>query len=360
MFLNTITNSIFIILGEKCNLHCKYCIQNKYKENNDGIIDSNIYDFIKNISLNQKEKINIVFYGGEPFLYFDNIKEIVKNTLLYNVCYKIITNGILITNEIINFANKYNITIAISWDGKNTKQTRYIDVFENENFKNQIFKINNLTINSVLSAKNYPLEMCETIQDLANEYIKINNKGNFNFHFEELVDNNIQDQSLINFDYNRIKNEIQIITENCKDLIIYYLNHYKYNFNTINFVKFIFIKRYLDLIKKYNDKLFQEPCETGISDLAIDIKGNLYFCQDSNNILGNINNLSLKDYKIKYCNLNKTKIIYNTFCKNCYYYPLCYTGCKLMDINTKKKYLCNLKKAISEPIYNIYYKVGRN
>lgn len=356
MFLNTITNSVFIILGKKCNFNCKYCIQNEYHENNNKNvkINYNVYNFIKKISSNQKEKIDIVFYGGEPLLYFDIIKEIIKHTIFYNVRFKIISNGSLITKDIVNFINKYNINIAISWDGKNTKNTRFIDIFENKELKNLIFEINNLTINTVLSSENYPLEMCEEIQKLANEYMGFNNHGKIDFHFEELIDNNIQYKDLLNIDFNRINQEIKIIIQNCLDLLVLYFRYHKFEFNEFNYIKFMFIKKYFDLLSDHINNNILEPCYTGIKDLSIDLQGNLYFCQDSNNIIENINNLEIKKYKNRYNYFNKNSIMAQNSCKKCLYYSICLSGCKLIDINIKKQYLCQLKKSIGEPVFNIY------
>lgn len=101
---------IYIKLGSDCNLCCKYCHSEK-----------DFFQFNQEILpiLKERDVKNIRFGGGEPLLYWNIIKQIV-NYLGDNVKYRIISNGTLFTDEIVNFCNEHHIIVNISVDGINT------------------------------------------------------------------------------------------------------------------------------------------------------------------------------------------------------------------------------------------------
>lgn len=108
-----------IHLTEKCNLNCTYCYENKQDKN---ITFENIKKLIDyEIKQNQKYSI-IVFYGGEPLLQ----KEIIKNTIEYinsknskmKFFYGLTTNATLLDDEFIQYMKKNGFAnIACSIDG---------------------------------------------------------------------------------------------------------------------------------------------------------------------------------------------------------------------------------------------------
>lgn len=102
--------SVYIKLGSDCNLHCKYC----HAEKDSFQFNPEILPILKKCSVK-----NIRFGGGEPLLYWNTIKQIV-NYLGNNIEYRIISNGTLFTDEIVNFCNKHRIMVNISIDGINT------------------------------------------------------------------------------------------------------------------------------------------------------------------------------------------------------------------------------------------------
>lgn len=89
---------IYLNLGSKCNMNCKYCFQSNQNENNTikkQVVDK-VIEFINNTP---QRKINLAFWGGEPTLYLDIIDYVVKNTHKHkNIIYDIATNG---TNNIL-------------------------------------------------------------------------------------------------------------------------------------------------------------------------------------------------------------------------------------------------------------------
>ncbi len=112
---------IKIAVTSDCNLRCNHCFINKNKK-----IVLKTAEFEKAISLlfsSLGDFKKIEFYGGEPLLYFDKIKDwisIIKNKALkYNKKYGLFlaSNGTIISKEILKYINKENIFIAISFSG---------------------------------------------------------------------------------------------------------------------------------------------------------------------------------------------------------------------------------------------------
>ena len=77
----------------------------------------------------------------------------------------------MITDQVSKFLNSHNFSVAVSWDGKQSIETRRKDVFLNN--KENIFKIKDLGISAVLSHYAYPMQILEDIQKIDNLYRKI-------------------------------------------------------------------------------------------------------------------------------------------------------------------------------------------
>lgn len=120
--------SITLELTEKCNLRCKYCIYGKdYSDyRNFGTKEMSIevakkaVDFL--IEHHGDEEFHVGFYGGEPLLCFDKIKEIVSYVKeKYHgdkIYFSMTSNMTLMTKEMAEyFANVGNFTIMCSIDG---------------------------------------------------------------------------------------------------------------------------------------------------------------------------------------------------------------------------------------------------
>lgn len=124
----------YFILAEACNLACSYCFE--YAPNhaiNKSTIMSketalkSIDFFEKMLTLydSEEEEKTILFYGGEPLLNHDVLFYILeeietrkqKSNLWNNLQLSIVTNGVLLTKDIIKSLVKFNVSIAISIDG---------------------------------------------------------------------------------------------------------------------------------------------------------------------------------------------------------------------------------------------------
>jgi uncharacterized protein len=119
-----------LVITQKCNLACDYC----YVGKNDSVMPlstaKKIIDFIFDYSP-KDEKINIGFFGGEPLLEFDLVKQITALIQKHehfnpkNVNLMVVTNGTIFTEEIKDFLIDKHVGLGISCDGPSHVQ----DVF---------------------------------------------------------------------------------------------------------------------------------------------------------------------------------------------------------------------------------------
>ncbi len=104
---------IGIYTTNKCNLACKYCFANSEKMD---VNPEKVCEFVKHYIRNSNEKYyNLLLTGGEPLLYKD-LKKVVFELREQVHDIALLTNGILLSEEWLDFIEKNNITLHISLD----------------------------------------------------------------------------------------------------------------------------------------------------------------------------------------------------------------------------------------------------
>ena len=107
-----------IEISKSCNLKCKYC--GKVKE------DKGVLGFDKIVKAIDEVNTPIVYFtGGEPFLFFDELKQGVGYALAKNKIVFIVTNGTLVKNKLRDLdVNKENLVLMFSVDGLREKNDK--------------------------------------------------------------------------------------------------------------------------------------------------------------------------------------------------------------------------------------------
>lgn len=129
-------------MTDDCNLDCSYCYQKKGETYLDIITAKNAVDFFYPFfSLD----CFINFYGGEPLLAFEKIKEIIdyikaknsgsKKTLQYSIT----TNGSLLNNDILQFLSKYKFSILLSFNDSESSMQKLLECPDIELETNSVF-----------------------------------------------------------------------------------------------------------------------------------------------------------------------------------------------------------------------------
>lgn len=125
---NTVIKALCLHISHTCNLNCEYCFASQGKYHGDRALMSfevgkRAIDFLVENSGSRKN-LEVDFFGGEPLMNWQVVKEIVayarsiekeKNK---NFRFTLTTNGVLIDDDVIDFANKEMHNIVLSLDGR--------------------------------------------------------------------------------------------------------------------------------------------------------------------------------------------------------------------------------------------------
>lgn len=147
---------VTLTITEACNLDCVYCYENHKSKNKMALETAK--EIIRNeaLSTNGDSLIEFDFFGGEPFLNFEFIKQIdnyIKNELDVPIYYRLFatTNGTLIHGEIQEWlkARKEYFYVGLSYDGTPNMQdlnrsnsSEQVDLsFFRENYPDQDIKM---------------------------------------------------------------------------------------------------------------------------------------------------------------------------------------------------------------------------
>lgn len=122
-----------IIFTKACPLHCRYCY---FEHGSSGtweecaeptITKEEFFQQLDNIDKTDDMNLvtsQILFSGGEPFLYWSWIKEAIEK-YRYRFNYQFNTSGYCFTPEILKFLSNYNVNFVLSVDG-GEKLTNYL------------------------------------------------------------------------------------------------------------------------------------------------------------------------------------------------------------------------------------------
>lgn len=328
MYFQRNIGGIRIVTGDACNCQCRYCIQHDMVSMQQVCeYNPDICKFIKQVvdealSEVDDQKFDISFTGGEPLLYFDVFKRFVLDMekLSDKVSYRIITNGKLLTDDVIDFCNEHNIILQVSWDGFNSQFTRNYDVIAEKRY--QLFKCENLRLHSTFCNGAYPLEVMVALQDMDDEYSVIHNGKHIGTSVCPLRENG-SNNVVFQYDIGRLYSEMKMIVYN------FYKND-------------AFARRYM-IVSEWMHKLMQEVymvarsgdkitfnnrnCLDGIKNYNMDFSGNLYPCHSWRKKCGDINS-NYFDYLYNVIQCEKKGFDYNK-CDRCVVKHICRGGCKL-------------------------------
>ena len=111
-----------LFVTEDCNLRCPYCYVPKSPRRLDPAVGREAVDFMLDAP-DRVKSVMICFFGGEPLLEFDTIRELMEygeqrsQEVDKRIKFGMTTNGTLLTDEVVDFAAEHKLTINLSVDG---------------------------------------------------------------------------------------------------------------------------------------------------------------------------------------------------------------------------------------------------
>lgn len=124
----TVVKALCLHIAHDCNLSCKYCFAGEGEYHGDRLLMSPevgkaAIDFLIANS-GSRRNLEVDFFGGEPLMNFDVVKEIVaygrsrEKEFDKNFRFTLTTNGMLLTDEVMEFANREMSNVVLSVDGR--------------------------------------------------------------------------------------------------------------------------------------------------------------------------------------------------------------------------------------------------
>lgn len=318
----------YIIPTNICNLQCKYCFIGELNDNKvEYITEETIRNTITKLYNENRnydiKTTTIIFYGAEPLLALKQIKyacEYCKKNYKNFFDFAIVTNGTLMTEEVIQLFKQYKFTVGISIDGPKLV-----------NDKNRVFKNSN-----------------ESVYDKACATLALLKKHEIDFGLSmTLTKDVLQDKDFFTWikslGIKDISYNLLHFNEKDKDYEKYYKEASKFLFksNKILGKEDIVDDRLQRKIRAFHSKEIKlnDCAAVGGGQICVAPNGNVTVCHGywhkNQDLCGNINQNSLTE--IKNCNnfkkWKKRMTANHEKCLNCPGLWICGGGCYLQSEN---------------------------
>ena len=130
-----VIKALCLHVAHTCNLNCSYCFASQGKYHGDRAVMSyevgcRALDFLVENS-GSRRNLEVDFFGGEPLMNFDVVKRLVayarriEGPAGKNFRFTLTTNGLLIDDDVIDFANREMSNVVLSLDGRREVHDRY-------------------------------------------------------------------------------------------------------------------------------------------------------------------------------------------------------------------------------------------
>ena len=159
-----VVKALCLHVAHSCNLNCSYCFASQGKYHGERAIMSfevgkQALDFLVAHS-GTRRNLEVDFFGGEPLMNFQVVKDLVayarsiEKAAGKNFRFTLTTNGMLIDDEVIDFANREMSNVVLSLDGRREVHDRFrVDYAGNGSWERIVPKFQKLV--AARGGKNY-------------------------------------------------------------------------------------------------------------------------------------------------------------------------------------------------------------
>lgn len=159
-----VVKALCLHVAHTCNLNCSYCFASQGKYSGERALMSfetgkRALDFLIENS-GERTNLEVDFFGGEPLLNFDVVKQLVQyarereKDCKKNFRFTLTTNGMNIDDDVIDFANREMSNVVLSLDGRKEIHDRFrVDYSGNGSFDKIVPKFQKLV--DARGGKNY-------------------------------------------------------------------------------------------------------------------------------------------------------------------------------------------------------------
>jgi uncharacterized protein len=306
---------IYLILGRECNCSCTYCHQenNRIELCTPSINPPNaseVLSYFNNFEYDPDEDCRLILFGGEPLIYWNFLKEFLPifKEKFPTFFVSVVTNGTLLTNEIVGFFNKYGIGVSLSHDGPYHASTRrYPDLLQTN--PDLFFAIEEKSVLAVCSSMSPDVYK---IWDYFDEFSASNKIQPIRVIIQMIKDVGYSTDSALFFITAEQRQAFEKMLDKVFERLYLQLKQKKFEGHEWN--------NYLGWIYKLNSIVSGTLpvgllCGENFLSVDMDLQGRLYNCHNSGTPFGNVQDLGLIARKIEF--IPKPK------CPACEYYCLC-------------------------------------
>lgn len=326
--------SLTIAPTRNCNFACPYCYEkNKINEVMSGETQTALIDFVKRF--NSLERLNVIWYGGEPTLEINIIRELSKSLKAIAKSYSsfIVTNGYNL-DKVINYVDDLSLSgLQITLDGTKITHdsTRYLT-----NGMGTFDKI---------------IKNMDKIVDIGGITISVRMNINQVNKYEYV--------NLYNFIEERYGKKVSLYPA--------FIHDFENSNNTLCFEdnnqKAAFIKYLYDEYRIYTKDIYPYRINKGcmsqqLNSYVVGPKGELYKCWHDlgkkEKIIGDIfMNKDVVNFSLLADKMFKNDVLFDNECTSCVLFPSCNGGCTdLKNLHGEK---CIIAKKHLEDFIDIHY-----
>ena len=131
----SVVKALCLHVAHTCNLNCAYCFASQGKFHGERALMSfevgrRALDFLIENS-GSRRNLEVDFFGGEPLMNWDVVKDLVRYARRVekdagkNFRFTLTTNGMLVDDEVIDFANREMSIVVLSLDGRKEVHDRF-------------------------------------------------------------------------------------------------------------------------------------------------------------------------------------------------------------------------------------------
>ena len=346
----SVVKALCLHVAHDCNLRCKYCFADTGEFHGGRCLMSaetgkKAIDFVIQNSAERKN-IEIDYFGGEPLMNFDVVKEITEYAKAEgekygkNFRFTVTTNGILLNDEIKEYINENMSNVVLSIDGtKETNDRMRYRVDGSGSYDTIVPKFQDLAqsrnqdryyVRGTFTAYNV---------DFAKDVIHLADLGFKQTSVEPVVAPETEDYALT-------KEHIPAVFKEYEKLAEEYVKRYKEG-NWFNFFHFM-----IDLDQGPCVVKRLSGCGAGHEYLAVAPNGDIYPCHqfvgNSDFLMGNVSEGKIDENIKNY--FEKSNIYTKEKCRNCFAKFYCSGGCSANawnfngDINKPYELACEFEK----------------
>ncbi|MGN1126787.1 MAG: thioether cross-link-forming SCIFF peptide maturase [Ruminococcus sp.] len=324
-------------IAHDCNLCCKYCFAGEGEYSGDRSlmtfeVGKRALDFLIEQSGDRKN-LEVDFFGGEPLMNFDVVKQLVEYARSIekekgkNFRFTLTTNGVLLDDEVMEWANKECYNVVLSLDGRKETNDR-MRVTKNNKGSYDLIMPKFIKMANLRNQQGYYIRGTYTHynKDFASDILHLADLGFEQLAMEPVVADPKMDYALKESDIPQLKEQYDILAkEMCKR------NREGKGFTFFHYM--IDLEGGPCIYKRISG------CGVGTDYMAVTPWGDLYPCHqfvgDKKFLLGNVfdgvkNTEIVNEFKM--CNVYSREA-----CQNCFAKLYCSGGCSANAYHTTGK-----------------------